>query len=53
MLKLVIASAILVILRNSWALSSIVLALLTTLWIRERRFRFGLVNLTVADRLSY
>ena len=53
MLKLVIASAILIILRNSWALSSIVLALLTTLWIRERRFRFGLVNLTVADRLSY
>jgi len=53
MLKLVIASAILIILRNSWALSSIVLALLTALWIRERRFRFGLVNLTVADRLSY
>ena len=53
MLKLLIVSATLVFVKDSWVLSSIGLALITITWILERRFNLGLINIILVDNLRF
>ena len=53
MLKLLITSTVLVILKDSWIITSIAITLLTVLWIGERSFNLGLLNITLTDNLRF
>lgn len=53
MLKLLIISIGVIFLKDSWILASTSLILLTVLWILERRFNLGLINITMVDNLSF
>jgi NADH-ubiquinone oxidoreductase chain 4 len=53
MLKVLIISIRIVLIRSSWVLASIALVLLTISWILERRFNLGLINLVMVDNLRF
>jgi len=53
MLKVLIISISVIFIKDSWILLSAALIVLTMLWISERSFNLGLINLTIVDNLRF